>query len=277
MRMSRKQQILSNVRRLPGGALWAFAIKQAWAALFGGLMLAAIIFTTYVHLPILPRYDWLFIFAVLIQAGMLAFKLEQPREVMTIALFHIVGLCMELFKTSDGIGSWSYPEQNYIRIMGVPLFSGFMYAAVGSYLARAWRVLELRFVHYPNRIFTIMLAIAIYANFYLHHYMIDTRYILFAIVAVLYWRASVYYKLNKKQYHMPILLGFVLIALFIWLAENIGTFTKVWLYPDQVAAWRIVGIQKLGSWLLLMIISFIMIDLLYAWHARHRHRAGNTA
>ena len=32
---------------------------------------------------------------------------------------------------------------------------------------------------------------------------------------------------------MPLLLGFTLVALFIWFAENIGTFTAAWIYPHQ--------------------------------------------
>ena len=32
---------------------------------------------------------------------------------------------------------------------------------------------------------------------------------------------------------MPLLLGFVLVALFIWFAENIGTFANAWRYPNQ--------------------------------------------
>lgn len=56
-----KQQILQYLRALPGGAVWVFAVKQAWAALFGGILLIAIVVTNYVHLPWLARYDWLFI------------------------------------------------------------------------------------------------------------------------------------------------------------------------------------------------------------------------
>lgn len=265
---SRKQQILARLRRVPGGQFWVFVVKQGWAALFGGLMLGAIIFTTYVELPWLPRYDWLFIFAIIIQLGMVTFRLEQPREVVTILVFHLVGLFMELFKTSEGVGSWAYPEDNYIRLGGVPLFSGFMYAAVGSYIARSWRVMNLRYAYYPRRAWTAILAIAIYANFYTHHYVFDMRYVLFAMVALLYWRTRVYFTLSRKEYHMPLLAAFFLIALFIWFAENIGTYTKVWLYPDQVQAWQFVSPAKLGSWLLLMIISFILIDLLYVWYRR---------
>lgn len=263
MRKQNKQDLLNRIQRLPGGTLWAFGIKQAWAALFGGLMLAAILLTSYVDLPWLTRYDWLFVFAILIQAFMLLAKLEKPHEVITILFFHLVGLGMELFKTSSQIGSWSYPGDAVFKLGNVPLFSGFMYAAVGSYMARAWRVLHLRFDNYPSRKLTALLAIAIYINFFAHHYVFDTRYILLAVVLLLYGRTTVHYVINKTHRSMPMVVGFFLIALFIWLAENIGTYTGTWLYPNQMQHWVPVSINKLGSWLLLMIISFIMVDLLY--------------
>ncbi len=260
--VSKEQQILRRVHELPGGVVWVFLIKQAWAALFGGLLLMAIIFTRYVELPWLARYDWLFIWAVLVQIGMLAFRLERPREVIAIILFHLVGLGMELFKTSGGIGSWTYPEESTIRLLTVPLFSGFMYAAVGSYLTRAWRVLHLRFTHYPNRWATVILALLIYSNFFTHHYTYDIRYLLFIMVAVLYGRTKVYFRLHIREYSMPLIVGFGLIALVIWFAENVGTFTNAWLYPSQLTMWQLVGLEKWGSWFLLMIISFIMVDML---------------
>ncbi len=263
-----KHYVLTKISKLPGGAFWAFAIKQAWAALFGGLMLAAIILTHYVQLPYLARYDWLFIFAILIQLFMLLTKLEKPHEVITIVLFHLVGLGMELFKTSNSIGSWSYPGEAFFKLGNVPLFSGFMYAAVGSYIARAWRVLELSFSRYPPRVFTVVLAPAIYINFFSHHYIYDFRYVLFIIILLLFGRVRVSYVINKRVRHMPLIVGFVLIALFIWLAENIATYLHVWLYPAQLSAWHLVDIRKIGSWLLLMVISFIMVDLLH--YARTR-------
>ena len=58
---------------------------------------------------------------------------------------------------------------------------------------------------------------------------------------------------------MPLLLGLVLVALFIWFAENIGTFTAAWVYPNQKEGWRMVGLAKLGSWFLLMIISYVLV------------------
>jgi uncharacterized membrane protein YoaT (DUF817 family) len=62
---------------------------------------------------------------------------------------------------------------------------------------------------------------------------------------------------------MPLLLGFGLVALFIWFGENIGTFTDAWVYPNQRNGWQMVQVGKFGSWLLLMIISFILVTLVH--------------
>lgn len=271
----KEQRTLQSIYNLPAGVVWVFLVKQSWAALFGGLMLLALIFTSYVDLPWLARYDWLFVWAVLVQIGMLVFRLEHPREVIAIVLFHLVGLGMELFKTSSNIGSWTYPEDSAIRLLTVPLFSGFMYAAVGSYLTRAWRVLHLRFTRYPNRWATVLLALLVYGNFFTHHYTYDIRYALFIMVIVLYGRTKVYFRLHVREFSMPLIVGFGLIALVIWLAENVGTLTRVWLYPSQVTSWQMVGTDKWGSWFLLMIISFIMVDILRA--AFQKASAGNLA
>lgn len=268
--ISAKQQLLRRLELLPGGYFAAFVVKQAWAALFGGLLLLGIIVTHYIDLPWFARYDWLFIWAIVIQIGMLAARLEQPREVLTILIFHLLGLMMELFKTSAGIGSWVYPEENVIRLATVPLFSGFMYAAVGSYIARAWRVLSLRFTHYPRRRWTLILIAAIYANFYTHHYVPDIRVLLFLALAVIFWRTRVHFRLITREHSMPLLVGFGLVAAVIWLAENVATYTNVWLYPTQHNGWQMVGVSKFGSWLLLMVISFVLVELLHAWYVRRR-------
>jgi uncharacterized membrane protein YoaT (DUF817 family) len=59
------------------------------------------------------------------------------------------------------------------------------------------------------------------------------------------------------------LLGSILVAIFIWFAENIGTFTATWTYPQQAAQWRPVGLAKLGSWYLLMMLSFVLVTLVH--------------
>lgn len=269
MMQTSKQHILDRVERWPFGKLWVFGIKQAWAAIFGGLMLAAIVLTHFVDLPWLARADWLFLFAIAVQVVLLLTRLEKPHEVITILVFHLVGLGMEVFKTSAMIGSWSYQGDAFFHVGNVPLYSGFMYAAVGSYIARSWRVLELEFSHYPKRLYTILFALAVYVNFFSHHFAPDIRLLLFAAAAALYGRTWVTYRLHAVRHRMPLLLGFIFIAIFIWFAENIATFSRAWLYPDQMQAWQLVTPYKIGSWFLLMIISFIMIDLLHVIRKRH--------
>jgi len=240
-----------------------FGIKQAWACLFGGLLLFGMIATHYgyPHGGWLSRYDFLVVYAIAIQGLFLVTRLERPSEALVILIFHIVGTAMELFKTDAG--SWIYPEENLLRIGGVPLFSGFMYAAVGSYFARASRVFEFRWRKYPKVSVTLLLAAGIYVNFFSHHFTWDLRYGLFALTALIFWPTRVYYRVWRWRHQMPLLVGFFLVSVFIWLAENIATFTAIWLYPGQEAGWHMVSFQKLGSWYLLMIISWVLVTLVH--------------
>ena len=261
------EQVLSRVlpETLTRGLVefLVFGIKQAWACLFGGLLIAGIL-ATHLYYPEsapISRYDFLFVYAVAIQLGFLATRLERPSEAIVILIFHLVGTAMEVFKTDAG--SWTYPEDNLLRIGGVPLFSGFMYAAVGSYFARAARVFEFRWQSYPNLTATVGLAAAIYVNFFAHHFVLDIRYGLFALTGLLFWRTRVHYRVWRWRHQMPLLLGFVLVALFIWLAENIATFARIWLYPGQEQGWHMVSVQKLGSWYLLMIVSWVLVTLVH--------------
>ncbi|NNC59370.1 MAG: DUF817 domain-containing protein [Erythrobacter sp.] len=249
-----------------GWRLWLyefllFGFKQAWACLFGGLLLALLL-GTHLFYPadaILHRYDFLTIAAVLIQLGLIALRLETWSEARVILIFHIVGTVMELFKTA--VGSWTYPEASILHIGAVPLFSGFMYAAVGSYIARVWRIFDFRFANYPPIWATWVLAGAIYVNFFAHHWLPDIRWLLFAATAVLFWRSRVYFRNWRSHRWMPLLLGFGLVALFIWFAENIATFANAWNYPGQENGWQMVSVAKYGSWYLLMLISFVLVAM----------------
>ncbi len=236
-----------------------FAIKQAWACLFGAAMVALIVGTHlwYPRNAALSRYDFMFLAAVAIQIGMLTFKLETWEEAKVILAYHIVGTIMEIFKTH--VGSWVYPEDSFFRIGGVPLFSGFMYAAIGSYIARCWRLFDFRFLHHPPLWSVYLLAFAIYVNFYTHHYTFDVRYLLFAAAAVTFGRTWIYYKVWHLHRRMPLLLGLGLVASFVWIAENLGTLTRTWLYPHQASGWSAVSLGKLGSWFLLLIISYALV------------------
>ncbi len=266
--------------RMPQGGIFGalveflvFGLKQAWACLFGGAMLALIIITGKFYPAGMPvaRYDFLFLAALAMQLAMLAFKLEKPSEAKVILIFHLAGTAMELFKTSAG--SWNYPEENFLRIGGVPLFSGFMYASVGSYLARISRIFDMQYTRYPPRWATFLLCAAIYVNFFSHHFIVDFRLALFALIGLLYWRTFVHYRVFRFRHKMPLLLGFLLVALFIFLAENIGTYSRAWLYPDQHDGWIPVSPAKLGAWYLLMIVSFVLVTIV---HRPRDHSAAAT-
>jgi uncharacterized membrane protein YoaT (DUF817 family) len=253
------------VPRTAGGRLFwelfLFGFKEAWACLFGGALLALLLLTKWLWPAGAPltRYDFLFLAALAIQAMLLLLRMETVREAQIVFVFHVIGTVMELFKTN--VGSWVYPEPSLFHIGAVPLFSGFMYASIGSYLARVTRIFDLRYSRYPDRRLTAVLAVLIYVNFFSHHYLPDIRVLLFLLAAIAFGPTWVYFRPYRKSRRMPLLLGFALIALFIWAAENIGTFTTVWLYPHQAQAWELVRLGKYGSWFLLMIISFILVSV----------------
>jgi uncharacterized membrane protein YoaT (DUF817 family) len=103
------------------------------------------------------------------------------------------------------------------------------------------------------------LGAAIYANFYTHHAFIDLRAGLFATTVLLFRRTWIHYRIWRVHRRMPLLLGLLLVALFVWIAENLGTLTHTWLYPHQAHGWSAVKPAKLGSWLLLLIVSYALV------------------
>jgi uncharacterized membrane protein YoaT (DUF817 family) len=237
-----------------------FGVKQARASLFGGCVLALLLGTWAWYPPgaWLARYDFLVLAALALQLVLIVSGLETRDEARVILCFHLVGTAMEVFKTA--MGSWVYPESSVLRLGGVPLFTGFMYAAVGSYIARAWRLFDFRFVRHPPFAATAWLALAIYANFFAHHFLPDARWLLFAALGWLFGRTWILFRVRHVHRRMPLLLGFVLVALFIWLAENLGTFAAAWRYPMQRHGWTLVPLGKLGAWLLLMVISYVLVS-----------------
>jgi len=237
----------------------AFILKQVRACTFVALFFAGVLLVPRAGVFGVARYDLLLIIALAIQAWMVWSELETLDELKTICLFHAVGFLLEVFKTSHGIRSWSYPEPGYTKLWGVPLFSGFMYAAVGSYVIQAWRLFELRVRHHPPYWMAWLMAAAIYANFFTHHYIPDCRGYIAACTLGLYARTTVQYRPLRTVRRMPLLLSFILIGFFIWLAENIGTFYGVWQYPNQFGAWATVHIGKWSSWSLMVIMTFTMV------------------
>jgi uncharacterized membrane protein YoaT (DUF817 family) len=236
-----------------------FGIKEARACLFVVLFFAAVLTVPKTGLLGIPRYDVLLVVALAIQIWMVWDKLETVDELKAICLFHLVGLALEIFKTSGSIKSWAYPDFAYTKVWGVPLFAGFMYAAVGSYIIQAWRLFELRIRHHPPYWMATLVALLIYGNFFTHHYIGDYRWYIAAVAIGLYARTTVLYKSFDRERRMPLLLSFVLIGFFIWLAENISTFFGIWKYPNQLGAWSTVHIGKWSSWSLLVVMTFTIV------------------
>lgn len=237
-----------------------FVLKQGWACLFGFLMLGALIVTDRIWQPDWPvaRYDALLVFAICVQASFLALRLETWTEVRVIALFHLTGTVMELFKVNAG--SWAYPEAAVFKLWGVPLFSGFMYAAVGSYMARVIRIFRMTFAPYPPFWASIALAVAIYVNFFAHHFVPDMRYGLIVGTIALFWRTRVWFHIGDTARWMPLPVAALLTSVFLWIAENIGTNTGTWLYSGQTRL-DMVSLAKMGSWYLLLYVSFATVTI----------------
>lgn len=239
-----------------------FVLKQGWAALFGALLLAGMLISARLwqsHWPI-ARYDALLLYALAVQALMLATGMESWREVRVILLFHLTGTAMEIFKVHAG--SWIYPGDGLFKLWGVPLFSGFMYASVGSFMARVIRLFDMRFAPYPPFWVTCVLATAIYVNFFAHHFLPDIRLGLFAATVFLFWKTRIWFQIGANWYWMPLPVAALLSSLFLWVAENIGTMTRTWIYAGQGDK-ELVSFAKMGSWYLLLYVSFVTVTLIF--------------
>jgi uncharacterized membrane protein YoaT (DUF817 family) len=239
-----------------------FAVGFVWTQLlclpFAIAIFAALAVTSVVSLPI-PRYDALLIFAIALTLVLWLVGWETGREVGVIAAFHVVGLGLEIFKVN--VGSWVYPEDTYTMVAGVPLYAGFMYAAVGSYIVQAWRRFDLRVTGFRLVPLTV-LAVAAYANFFTHHWVPDIRWLI-AAGFILELRSSlVHFSVWGHRYRMPLALAFVAIGFALWLAENAATFLGAWKYPDQLHVWSAVHVGKFGSWALLVSLSFVLVAAL---------------
>ncbi|MEN2672015.1 DUF817 domain-containing protein [Herbaspirillum huttiense] len=266
MRLAKVDQYLSST--IPSEATgWRrfvleflmFGLKEARCCLFAGLFFAAVFLMPRAGLFGIPRYDALLLFALLVQVWMVSTRIETIAELKAISVFHVVGFALEVFKTSGAIQSWSYPDFAYTKLFGVPLFSGFMYAAVGSYIIQAWRLFDLRIQHHPPYWMATLIALLIYVNFFTHHYIGDYRWYLAACALGLYARSTVLFRPLDRDRKMPLLLAFLLIGFFIWLAENISTFFGIWRYPNQMGAWSTVHLGKWSAWSLLVMMTFTIV------------------
>ncbi|GAB3213627.1 DUF817 domain-containing protein [Marinactinospora thermotolerans] len=244
------------------GPLWRvaawllrFGWAQAWACAFAVCLFVGLALSSLLPLP-LARYDAMLLYAVAVTAVFWWLRLESGREIAAILGFHVVGLVFELFKVH--MGSWSYPEPALTKIAGVPLYSGFLYAAVGSYVVRAWKLLDLRLEGYRPWA-TALVAAAIYVNFLTHHWLPDARVVLAVAVVVVTWGSWVGFRVAERRHRMPLAVSFALIGFFLWVAENVATLLGAWSYPDQLQSWTMVHPAKAGAWALLVTVSFVLV------------------
>lgn len=219
---------------------------------FGTLALSNII-----EMPFLYRYDAILLILLTVQYLMYRTGLETLDEIKVICVFHVIGLLLEIYKVK--MGSWAYPEPGFTKVFGVPLYSGFMYASVASFMCQIWRRLKMDMTGWPGLASAGLLGGAIYLNFFTHHFIPDFRWWLTALVVVVFWKTWIIYRVRTVTYRMPLTLAFFIVGFFIWLAENIATFFNAWKYPDQYQTWQLVSFSKISSWFLLVIISVIIV------------------
>ena len=185
-----------------------FGVKQIRACLFAGLFFLAVFLVPRSGVLDLPRYDVLLLVALLVQVWLVVAKVETLDELKAISLFHVLGFGLEVFKTSNGIGSWSYPDPAYTKVFGVPLFTGFMYAAVGSYLIQAWRLFDLRIRHHPPYPMAFGIALLVYLNFFTYHFIGDYRWYIAACALGLYARSTVIFRpADRETYALVVVIS----------------------------------------------------------------------
>ena len=122
----------------------------------------------------------------------------------------------------------------------MPLYGGFMYAAVGSYVCRSWRLLDLALTGYRARV-TAVLAAGVHLNFLTRPWLLDVRWLLGGLLPAATAGVRVHFTVGAHRHRMPLALSFVLIGFFLWLAENIATYFGAWRYPYQLHGWEPVS------------------------------------
>ena len=241
-----------------------FLKQNFYSAIYWIILIFIILISGFIPEDIISKYDSIFIIVIFLQIFLILFKIETKKEFLVILIFHTIATAMEVFKTSDAIWSWKYPdiENSFFVLWNIPLFVWFLYSAVWSYISRSQKYLNLEYKNYPKNRYAIILAALIYLNFFTHHFIYDFRYFLIWFTVFLFYKTSIKFKVYKKTRKISFLLSWFLTAIFVWIAENIATFQKIWLYPNQENGWELVQFSKATSWFLLLIVSFVIISTL---------------
>ncbi len=235
-------------------------IELIKSSLFALLFFLCFGFGKYVSSFGLALGDFMLLCVILIQIILIISKYETRTECKVILIYHLLGFVMEAFKTHPAIGSWSYQYVGFFALLNVPLYSGFMYSAIGSFLFQSIHRLKLRFSNFPSFYIAIPIVILIYINFFSHHFLPDIRYILFGSIVIVAYKTYSYFELKGKVYRMHALLSLFLASLCIWIAENIATFLWARVYPNQQLWRHLVSFHKIWSRFLLFILSAVIVS-----------------
>jgi uncharacterized membrane protein YoaT (DUF817 family) len=248
--------------RLPGPGkrlrfLASFVWLEAQACTFPFALVGLLVLTKAIDLPWLARYDWLFLLCIGVQLIMVATKLETWRDAAVVGVFHLLGIGLDLYKVKQG--SWTYPEPAFFVVGQVPLYAGFMYGSVASFMALAWKKHALRAKDWPDWRLTLPIATLIYAQFFLPVWGVWSRIAMVALVCLVFRRCTVHFTAASERWWIPMPVAFVLIGSMIYVAENIATYFGAWSYPYQMQGWTPVDPNKLLSWILLMTVSLVVV------------------
>ncbi|WP_419715776.1 DUF817 family protein [Bacillus altitudinis] len=82
---------------------------------------------------------------------------------------------------------------------------------------------------------------------------------IFLLLIVEYPKTAVSFQVGSSTFRMPLVISFLLIGFFIWVAENVTTFLGAWQNPNQQHAWSLVHLGKISSWFLLVVISIVLV------------------
>ncbi len=228
----------------------------------------------------LPRYDFWLLIMLLVHIWCIKHRFVSANEQTAIIIFYLLGLLLEMFKTSAYIQSWFYQDRAYTMILGVPLVSGVMYACVGSFITEAWRFLKIHLHKAPPLWLFNTLSVLLYINFFTKHYIGDQRVYLSLIALLVFFRTQVFFTPYDRQRKIPFLLVVMLLGLILWGAENICTYFGVWHYSHQLEQWQLISLNKWYAWSLL-IIACINVVVLCTQHAQNpkasdlSHRRGS--
>ncbi|MCE9557936.1 MAG: DUF817 domain-containing protein [Armatimonadetes bacterium] len=234
-----------------------FCRQHAIACLFPFILVGLLALTKHFPLPGIARYDLLFLLCVLVQILMVLSKIETWKDAAVVAVFHLLGLGLEVYKVSHG--SWSYPEKSVLVVAGAPLYSGFMHGSVASFMCLAWKRLSLRASNWPSRAVTLPTAALVYAQFFYPVWGDWARLLMVVAVCWLFRRSLVHFTCAGGRWHIPMSIAFLLIGFMIWVAENLATYFGAWVYPYQRDGWVMVHESKVLSWTLLMMVSLVIV------------------